>query len=113
MVDIFNPRLDILTRDSTKQYPVGSYFDPDIKRQIVITESNIYDASSQVNKLKWFYSINGNEEFVVDYKLRIIFPCELDMLLKYSGFSIEAKYGDYDESPFQAASPKQLVICRT
>jgi len=43
--------------------------------------------------------------------MRIFFPQELDALLKYNGFSIEAKYGDYEENPFTPESHKQVVVC--
>ncbi len=44
--------------------------------------------------------------------MRIVFPQELDAILKYSGLVLEEKLGDYDGSPFQADSPKQLAITR-
>ena len=43
--------------------------------------------------------------------LRMFFPEELDALLKYHGFIVERKYGDYDESPFESESPMQIVVC--
>ena len=44
--------------------------------------------------------------------MRLFFPAELDALLALEGFEIEAKYGDYDRRPFDAASSKQLIVCR-
>ncbi|MFV9509727.1 hypothetical protein [Tepidibacillus sp. LV47] len=43
--------------------------------------------------------------------MRIYFPKELDALLKYNGFKIEEKYGDYFGNPFTADSKKQLIVC--
>jgi hypothetical protein len=45
--------------------------------------------------------------------VRIIYPQELDALLHYNGFKVEAKFGEFDESPFTSESPKQVVICST
>jgi hypothetical protein len=43
--------------------------------------------------------------------MRIYFPRELDALLKYNGFRIEEKLGNYDGSPFESYSPQQIAIC--
>ncbi len=44
--------------------------------------------------------------------MRMYFPQELDGLLKYNGFQLEAKYGDYERSSFGSDAPKQIIICR-
>ena len=93
--------------------PVAGYPDPDERGTVTITENNVYDRASQINRIKWYYDIGGGEEeFVVALNMRIHFPQELDALLHYNGFVIEAKFGDYDETPFESTSPKQLVVCR-
>jgi hypothetical protein len=77
-----------------------------------ITENNVYDTASQINRIRWYYNIGeGIEEFVVENNMRILYPQELDALLLYNGFTIEAKYGVCDETPFDTASPKQLIVC--
>jgi len=112
VIDIFNPRLDILTRDPSKCYPVAGYPDPDGKGTVLITENNIYDAAAQINRIKWYYKIGSQaEEVVEELNMRILYPQELDALLYYNGFTIEAKFGNYDESPFVSTSPKQLIVC--
>ena len=50
-------------------------------------------------------------EIVGELNMRMFFPQELEALLKYNGFRIDGKLGDSDERPFDAASPKQIVIC--
>ncbi len=113
LIDIFNPRMDILMRAPNRRYPVAEYLDPDGAGKVVITENNIYDAASQINRIKWYYQVGSGEvERVVENNMRILFPQELDALLGYNGFDIEAKYGDYDETPFESHSPKQLIVCR-
>lgn len=113
VIDMFNPRLGILLRDPSRRYPVVEYDDPDGRGVVTITESNVYDAASQVNRIKWNYQIGGRSERTVENNMRIFFPQELDALLRYNGFSIEAKYGDYEETPFGSNSSKQIVVCRS
>jgi SAM-dependent methyltransferase len=113
IIDVFNPRLDILIRDPAKRHPVAEYPDPDGRGTVVVTENNVYDTSTQINHIKWYYRIaEQEEERVVENNMRILYPGELDDLLHYNGFDVEVKYGDYDESNFTSDSPKQLVVCR-
>jgi hypothetical protein len=79
----------------------------------VVTESNVYNRASQVNEIKWYYRIGDRPVKVVDLNMRIFYPQELDALLQYNGFSIEAKYGDYRGNPFDSSSPRQIVICQS
>lgn len=112
VIDMFNPRLDILTRDPFRRYPVTEYPDPDGKGTVVITENNTYDAATQINRIKWYYKIGIQaEEVVEELNMRIFYPQELDELLYYNGFTIKAKFGNYDETPFESTSPKQLIVC--
>jgi len=112
IIDIFNPRLDILLRAPTKRYPASTYPNPDGKGMIEITENNVYDEATQVNRIKWYYKIeNQEEEIEEELNLRIFYPQEIDALLKYNGFTIEEKFGDYDMAPFKSGSPKQIIIC--
>ncbi len=113
VIDVFNPRLDILMRDPAQRYPVAAYPDPDGLGTVTITESNVYDRATQVNRIKWHYQIGeAREEKVVENNMRILFPQELDALLHYNGFEVEAKFGDFDGSPFDSASDLQIVVCR-
>ena len=112
IIDVFNPRLDILLRDPEKRYPHSEYPDPDTQVTIKVMENNIYDSASQVNSIKLFYKLPRKaEEIVEELNMRIYFPQELDSLLKYNGFRIEAKFGNHDEKPFKSESIKQMVIC--
>jgi len=99
-----------LIRDPDKRYSVAKYPDPDGKRTVTITENNIYDTAAQINRIKWYYKV-GREKKVVENNMRIFFPQELDALLIYNGFTIEHKFGNYDEAPFNSESPNQLIIC--
>ncbi|MFC1586690.1 class I SAM-dependent DNA methyltransferase [Planctomycetota bacterium] len=108
IVDFFNPCLEYFTRDASKRH-VNEYPDPDGNGTIVISENNIYDSATQINHIKWYFKL-GNKEFVKDLNMRIYYPQELDALHYLNGFTIENKYGNYDETLFTSKSPKQLVI---
>jgi SAM-dependent methyltransferase len=113
IIDIFNPRLENLARDPSGRFPVAEYTDPDGLGTVVITESNVYDKASQVNRIKWYYRTGDDPiEAVRELNMRIFYPQELDGLLRLNGFEIEHKYGDCDRSRFSSSSPRQIVVMR-
>lgn len=113
VIDVFNPRFDILLRNRSQRYPHSEYSDPDGKGTIVITEASDYDSASQINTITLFYNIPGMSiEVVEELRMRIYFPQELDELLKYNGFRVEVKLGDYDGKPFRSDAPRQLFVCQ-
>ena len=112
IIDVFNPSLDILRRDPNQRFPHCEYPDPDGQGNVVVMESSAYDAACQINRVQLFFTLPGRaKEVVEEFTVRVYFPRELDALLKYNGLTMESKFGNYDESPFTAASPKQLIIC--
>jgi SAM-dependent methyltransferase len=110
--EIFNPSLAMLTRDAERCYPVGSYPDPEGRGLVSITENNVYDTATQINHIRWYYSIEGHsEETTATLDLRMLFPQEIEALLYANGFNLRARYGDYDETPFTSPSSRQLIVC--
>ena len=112
VIDLFNPDLEILSRDPKERFPHARYPAHNGRGMVVVTESNSYDTVRQVNLIRRYHKMPREaRELVEEFAVRVYFPQELNSLLKYNGFLIEAKYGDYDESAFGAESPKQLIVC--
>jgi SAM-dependent methyltransferase len=109
--DAFNPNLNILVRDPSETYPNAKYQDPDGSGLVIVTESTRYDKASQNLNTTLTYSI-ADKTVSNELILRIFFPQELDALLKYNGFNIKAKYGDFDQAPFTSESRRQILICQ-
>jgi len=112
IIDIFNPDLRILTSDSDKRFSVADYPDPYGKGNVSITESNVYDRSTQINHVIWYYHIGNLEEYSVELNMRIYYPEELQTMLYYNGLEIVDRFGDWDESAFQSDSPRHIVVCK-
>lgn len=72
------------------------------------------DASAQTHRVTEIYeqldSNGGVRRWLAEYSLRYVFPAEFDLLLAAAGLRVEARYGDYDLSPFSAESPRQIVV---
>ncbi len=111
VIDVFNPSLTILSRDPSRWYTIGEYPD-DQDGHLRLTEQNRYDAAAQVNHIVWRFDWEDGGRAQHRLTMRQFFPQELDALLIYNGFAIEAKYGQYGERDFHAESRQQLVVAR-
>lgn len=109
--DIFNPDIKLLYERSIKEHKVKEITD-DKNASILIEEKCNYDSSTQVNRVTWYYHRN---EDIIEQKLdmRCYFPLEMNMLLKYNGFEIISKFGDFDKNQFTSESQKQIFLCKS
>lgn len=89
------------------------YPDPDGKGTVIVTAVNQFDLTEQIATTKLFFQLLGQkEQFVEEIKLRLYHSNELEMLLKYNGFTVESKLGSYDKAPFNSKSPNHITICK-
>ncbi len=113
MIELFNPSVKLLARETGHRYPVGQYQEPRQGHQVFVTEDVRYNAASQVNHIRWFFRDEGSiEETVLSFEMRQFFPQEIDALLGYNDFLLEDKYGNYDGREFSSEDGKQLILCR-
>lgn len=113
LIEIFNPSLELLARDAAQEYLLGEYNHPKDNSKITVMTKVDYDAATQINHIVWRYLHQSMDEVTtLSLDMRQFFPQEIDALLEYNGFSIEKKYGDYDDSLFTRRSPKQFIVCR-
>lgn len=115
IVDTFNfytkAGLEDLWDDSPCLYSV--YQDPDGKGTVVVTAVAKFDSIEQICYEKMFFKlIEHQQEFVEEVTYRIYHPNELELLLKYNGFAIETKLGNYDKEPFTLSSPNHIIISK-
>lgn len=74
---------------------------------ITIEETATYDAAEQVRHVTWAFPDSRK----IEYRLRVIYPQELLLLLDAAGFRLEARYGEFPREPFDSSSPRQVCIC--
>ncbi len=112
-IDTFNPDPRQLRLVESEPRKILFYRHPESGARVTLLEQNCYDAMSQVNRITWRYTVDGEGETRVDQlRMRHFFPQELEALLELGGFAVEEKLGDYQERPFASFSPKQLTLCR-
>ncbi len=113
VIDTFQPSLRFLGDEPERRRKLLRYLDPYLRKEVVLFEENHYEASTQLNRIVWSYTVDGVEDARVEtLTMRLFFPRELDAWLERSGFEIERKLGDYDGRAFDSRSAKQLVVCR-
>ena len=109
-IDVFVPSLKLLSRDPSYVEVLSEYDDPDGRGRVVVTATSIYEADTQIKRNITGQRFPDGTEVVGHLDLRMFFPQELDGLLKYNGFHILRKYGDYGGAEFGKGSSKQLII---
>lgn len=111
LLDCFNPNLQFMVDAEKGLRKIADYSTSD-GRHIEIQETMHYDRRTQINHIKWHYSINGQFDSIQNLDMRLFFPQELDAYLKWNGFTISHKFGSFEEEEFQAQSDKQILICQ-
>jgi len=111
VIDVFNPSLEILARDSGRWYDLGTFSSED-GPTVRLSERNRYDRATQLNAILWKFEFESGAAIDVSLRMRQFFPQELDTLLEANGYEVLAKYGGYGEKPFHSDARQQLVIAR-
>lgn len=109
VIDVFNPSLEILSRDPSRWYDLGNFESAD-GRTVRLSERNRYDRATQVNAITWRFEREGEPAVDLSLSMRQFFPQELDGLVTVAGFRLLAKHGNYGEKPFQSDSRQQVLI---
>ncbi len=109
VTSIFNPSFEILSRNPKDRYPHAIFNDPKTGESITIEESVNYDKTTQINHVTLYYQFEDGSEETKPLDIRILYPKEIEYILKQNGFRIENKYGGYDMSEFVSASPLDII----
>lgn len=113
VIDVLNPSPEYLINlfMCKNKELLSTFEDPDGKGTIVVTRTREYDPAKQMVTQKRFFKLPGEaQEIVEEIKYHLYFPQEIETLLKYNGFQVESKFGDYQGTTFTSSSPKQLIV---
>jgi len=112
--DVLNPDLGWLARDPQRRWARTRFRHPTTGRWMVYSTSVTYDAALQIAFMRIYYQPeNGGRERVVRLVHRQFFPLELQALLHYNGFVIEAHEGGFDGKQLLPESEEQVIRCRS
>lgn len=109
LFDCFNPNIQYVVESEKEEQVIAEYTTID-GREVVIKQTMCYENATQINRIKWHYFINGEFHSTQNLDMRLFFPQELDSYLKWAGFNIIHKFGDFDEEVFSDHSEKQIYV---
>ena len=108
--DCYNPNIQYITEAEKGKNKIAEYTTKD-GRKVMIEQTMKYESKTQINRIKWHYFINEAFHSVQNLDMRMYFPQELDTYLKLSGFTIQHKFGNFEEAKFNDKSEKQIFVC--
>ncbi len=111
LFDCFNPNIHYIVHAEGEEQIIAEYSTKD-GREVVIKQTMDYENTTQINRIKWHYFINGQFDSVQNMDMRLFYPKELDAYLSIHGFEIIHKFGGFEEEIFENKSEKQIVVCK-
>ncbi len=107
--DVFNPSIKKMANINEALHK--QYVRQD-GTKVSIYERNEYFADNQVLRTIWTIKENDKQirECILD--ARCFFPKEIEVILRYYGFIIISKWGDFNYSEFSSNSSKQVIVAR-
>ncbi len=114
-LDIFQPDLDLLSREVSCDLDPHTFFVPNLNRTVFQTTSVVCDTARQLQHMllryEWFDATGQRHDQSVEFDFTYLFPRELRLLLERNGLRIERMWGDYDGNAPTAESPRLIVQC--
>ena len=111
--DIYQPNMAYL---STPEFNRMARAITDAKgRHLEIREDHVYDPATELLTFDWRL-VNRDKPDApplarTHYRFRQYFAANLDRLVASAGLVVHERYGDYDRSPFNKDSKKQILVC--
>lgn len=111
LFDCYNPNIHYII-EAEKELNKMAEYTTNYGRKVVIKQVMKYENNSQINRIEWHYFINDKFHSVQNLDMRMYFPQELDTYLKWYGFTIVHKFGNFEEEKFSDKSEKQIFVCK-
>jgi hypothetical protein len=115
LIDLANP-VDIANTPEDALLSLENVLtDPETDELIVHLASNRLDTMTQTLHITWIYDVsaaNGGpvQRTVATGAYHYRYPHQLELLLQDAGFQLLHLWGDYDQSPYDEASDRLLVL---
>ena len=112
--DVLMPDLPALLQDPERLFACGSVVDPRGGGRYRRFEASHYDPVSQIRTVTMLFQPDDAKvaSRVVPLTQRQYFPAELEALLLYNGFEIEAHHGGFSSGPIEIRAESQVVVAR-
>lgn len=111
IIDVFHPDPAKLLRTASERYLHKTIATP-AGDTIRVETASSYRPDTQILHFDLFYLSGTDLLRTKSVNMRCFFPEELLALCRFNGLEVVQRFGSYDETPFSADSPKQILICR-
>lgn len=113
---LFGTRNPTLKNLFEARFPEPQKYTMEDGTQLIASEQPQYDPITQIQHWTFhkqlLYPTGRQEEQTLRTALRYVFPQEMEALLSYNGFQIEACYGNWQQETLTASSPAMIYICK-
>jgi len=109
IIDAYIPNPLFLYRPKNMFFHVLEYKDSLTKEHVFVEEKNIYDRTTDINKITWYFSTKKNKHFdKKSFYVRMYFPSTMNKLLIDAGFNVIHQWGDYNKKDLNVDSKLQI-----
>jgi len=116
ILDLPNAGETFATQDSDAILLDRTFIDPVTGHLIMLQSHSYLDRTTQLLHVKWIYdeiTEDGTlKRTIVPHLLRYFFYPEIQLLLKLTGFAVQAVYGGCDEEPFEDGSERMVIYAK-
>ncbi|MFV0535893.1 MAG: class I SAM-dependent methyltransferase [Dysgonomonas sp.] len=109
LLDCFNPNIQYIVAGEKEQKEIARYTTGD-GREILIKQTMQYERKTQINRIEWYYFIDGEFDSIQNLDMRLFFPQELDSYIEWAGFTVIHKFGGFGDQVFDDNSEKQIYV---
>ena len=110
--DALKPKFKYLMRNMNEFYDNDEFVLKKTGEVIKICENSKYNHATQINDVNYYYTDSKGNKTVLNTKVRLYFPQELDYIIQKSNFKIIGKYDWYDLRLFEGKTNEQIYILR-
>ena len=117
--DILNPKPEYLIRSHGNRYDHHVYKKEDDDRYFMFCESSQYNHAEQINYVRYYFNYCDDQgvrldknTYIMDMKVRLFFPQEMDSYINSAGFKIIDKFETYDFRRFSGKTNEQIYVLK-
>ena len=116
-IDVSNPLLMANTPNDRILTLERTLSDPETGNTVLVFASNRVNEAAQILHITWIYDATPAasgpiQRTIAEAAYHYYFPHQLELILEESGFTLEAMYGAYNETPFNEESERLLLLAR-
>ncbi|MEM7348003.1 MAG: class I SAM-dependent methyltransferase [Chloroflexota bacterium] len=116
IIDLFHPDPTLWAEADGRLYFEDELVDPKTGHTVQWYWRHDIDLENQMRRLTYILDEIDEEGFVrrtqIPVDLRFFYRYEVELLLRMSGFTLQAIYGSYDLEPFQGDSPRMIFLAQ-